>query len=138
MSRGRPSKGRAGRRRTLDAARQAFITAMRRGDAGALGSLYALDAIVVPQFSKVVRGRASIEKLFRDWLSSTGIRKFGVTTENIRIIDNTAYAVGTYRMVCEGARGGRLRDEGKYLMIYQRGRNGKWQIARDMSSSSRR
>lgn len=110
---------------------------MRRGDAAALASLYAHDAIVVPQISKICRGRASVEKLFRGWLTSTQVRKFEATTEDLRIIEDTAYAVGTYRMTCEDASGGRLSDEGKFLMVYERGPKGEWQITRDMSNSNR-
>jgi uncharacterized protein (TIGR02246 family) len=124
-------------RDALEAARRTFIAAMKRGDFTALAALYAEDAIVVPQTSEIRRGSTAIRKFFRNWLSSTKVREFEVTTEDLRLDGNTAYTVGTYRMSCEDASGERISDEGKYLIVYERGPNGEWRIARDMSSSNR-
>jgi uncharacterized protein (TIGR02246 family) len=125
-------------RKSLEACRRAFIAAMKRSDFAALAALYADDAIIVPQSTEFCRGATAIQKLLHDWLSSTRIREFDVTTEDLRLNGHSAYAVGTYRMSCEDATGERIRDEGKYLIVYERGPDGRWRITRDMSSSNRR
>jgi ketosteroid isomerase-like protein len=111
---------------------------MRRGDVAALVAHYDEEAIVVPQISGVCRGRASIEKLFTNWLSSARVREFEVETEDLRILDGTAFEVGTYRMLLEDPGSGAVRDEGKFLIVYERKSDGSWLISRDMSSSSQR
>jgi ketosteroid isomerase-like protein len=125
-------------RKAVAAARRGFIDAMRRGDAAALAARYDDGAIVVPQTSGVCRGRASIQKLFRSWLSSARIREFVTETKDLRILGEAAFEVGTYRMVIEDRRTGIIRDEGKFLIVYERQSNGTWLISRDMSSSTRR
>ncbi len=125
-------------RKIIEAARQSFIAAMRRNDVTALVGHYEEEAIVVPQNAGVCRGRAAIRKLFASWLSAATVREFDVDSEDLRIVGDAAFAVGTYRMVIEDAGSGPVRDEGKFLIVYERKSNGTWLIARDMSISSKR
>ena len=90
-------------RKIIEAARQSFIAAMRRNDVTALVGHYEEEAIVVPQNSGVCRGRAAIRKLFASWLSAATVREFDVDSEDLRIVGDAAFAVGTYRMVIEDA-----------------------------------
>jgi uncharacterized protein (TIGR02246 family) len=130
------SKGKTARDE-LEESRRSFITAMKRSDPVALAAHYTPDAILVPQKSEIIRGRASIQPFLRRWLSSTKVREFEVATEDLRVLGDAAYAVGTYRMACDDAGSGTVRDEGKFLIVYERSPDGKWQIVRDISSSSR-
>lgn len=111
---------------------------MKRSNVAALVAHYDKEAIVVPQIGGVCRGRASIEKLFTSWLSSARIREFEAVTEDLRILDEVAFEVGTYRMVIEDAGSDPVSDEGQFLILYERKSNGTWLISRDMSSSSKR
>ncbi len=137
MSRAHKPRKVGSAREAIEAARQGFIADMRRGDVAALVAHYDEEAIIVPQTSGVCRGRTSIEKLFRSWLSSTTIREFEAETEDLRVVDDVAFEVGSYRMVIEDAASGRVSDEGKFLIVYERKPDGAWLIFRDMSSSSR-
>jgi ketosteroid isomerase-like protein len=103
-----------------------------------LAACYDEKAIVVPQFSGVRRGRASIERLFRSWLSSSRVREFVVETEDLRILADVAVTLGTYRMIVDRAGNRPVSDQGQYLIVYERKSDGSWLISRDMSSSSRR
>jgi uncharacterized protein (TIGR02246 family) len=132
----RPEGARA--RKAVKSARESFIAAMRRSDAAALAAHYGEDAIVIPQVSGVCRGRASIAKLFSSWLSSATVREFETATDDLRVIDNAAFEVGTYRMVVDAAGSDPVTDEGKFLIVYERSSNGGWLISRDMSCSNRR
>jgi len=124
-------------RAAIAAARRRFLVAMRKGDVKALLACYAERAVVVPQRSDVCRGRESIAKLFRAWLSSTTVREFDVKTEDLRLLPRAAVEVGTYRMVVESGTSGPVVDEGKFLIVYEREPNGAWLISRDMSVSNR-
>jgi ketosteroid isomerase-like protein len=110
---------------------------MRRSDVAGLIAHYDEGAIVVPQTTGLCRGRASIEKLFTSWLASARVREFDAETEDLRILDDVALEVGTYRMVVEEAGSGTVRDDGKFLIVYEHKSDGSWLITRDMSSSSK-
>jgi ketosteroid isomerase-like protein len=127
-----------GARKGIEAARRSFIAAMRRGDVAALVAHYDEEAIVVPQTSGVCRGRASIKKLFTRWLSSARVRKFEAKTEDLRILEDSAFEVGTYRILLGDTGSGPVRDEGKFLIVYEQKPDGSWLISRDMSSSNTR
>lgn len=111
---------------------------MKRGDVAGLVACYGEGAIIVPQNGEVCRGRTSVERLFTTWLSSFAVREFEVETLDLRVLDDSAYAVGTYRMVGEDGGSRAIRDDGKFLIVYERGLDGRWLIARDMSCSERR
>jgi uncharacterized protein (TIGR02246 family) len=125
-------------RRAIEAARNGFVAAMRRSDVAGLVAHYDEEAIVVPQTSDLCRGIGAIEKLFASWLTSSRIREFAVETEDLRILDDVAIEVGTYRMVLEETGSARVNDEGKFLIVYVRKPDGTWRISRDISSSSKR
>lgn len=127
-----------GARQAIEAVRRSFVAAMKRGDVPDLVACYGEEAIVVPQNSDVCQGRTSVERLFNSWLSSTTVREFEVQTKDLRVVGDSAYEVGTYRMVCEEAGSGPVSDQGKFLIVYERDDDGKWLITRDMSSSDRR
>jgi ketosteroid isomerase-like protein len=125
-------------RKALGAARRGFVAAMRKSDGVGLARHYAKNAIVIPQRPGICRGRGSIQKAFVGWLTSAKIREFDVTTWDVRVLGETAYAVGRYRLVTEDSRGSVVRDRGRFLIVYERTRQGDWLISRDMSTSDRR
>ncbi|MGI0128800.1 MAG: YybH family protein [Thermoplasmata archaeon] len=95
------------------------------------------DSIFLPQNSGMQRGRVAIQQWFRSWLPSTTVEDFVIHTEDLEVVGNTAYEVGTHRMTMRFRGGKSITDEGKFLMVYQRGPDGRWRISRDMYNSSR-
>ncbi|MGB6501231.1 MAG: DUF4440 domain-containing protein [Thermoplasmata archaeon] len=126
----------AGVRQILESSIQRFVTELKQSDVQALTDQYTHNAILLPQNAGIIRGKAAINRFFRDWLTSTKIREIEITTTDVRIVGDTAYEVGTYRMVFEEAGSAPVRDEGKFFVVRERGPEGKWLISYDMSGSN--
>ena len=126
----------AGVRRAVEASNAEFVAAMKRGDAAALAALYTEDAIVLPPNSDMIRGRAAIRKFFADFLGSTKVTAAEITTQEVFVSGATAYEVGTNRLAMQAAGQPAVTDRGKYLVVWQRGPDGRWRVHRDMFNTS--
>jgi uncharacterized protein (TIGR02246 family) len=138
MAASRSNSEEAGVKRILGASIQRFVVDLKRGDFEALTAQYAEDAVLLPQNAGILRGRAAIANFFRTWMTSTTIQEIEILTENIRVVGETAYEVGTYRMVFQDVGSPPARDEGKFLVVRERGPDGKWLISYDMSGSNQK
>ena len=123
-------------RRAIEMSHRTYIAAMKRGDASALASHFTEDAILLPQNADMQRGRAAIENWFSTWLPMTTIYEFEVTTDNVIVVENTAYEVGTYRMKLAAQGAEPTSNQGKHLMVWKREGDGQWRILRDMFNTN--
>ena len=123
-------------RQAIELSRQDYINAMKRSDAAGLAQHFAEDAILLPQGSGSVRGRAAIEQWFQRWLPSTQVLEFDVVAEELRLTGNVAYEVGRHRMIYQMQGSHLVNEEGKFLMVYEKDRQGRWRISRDMFNTN--
>ena len=111
----------------IEAANQALIAALARGDAAAVAAAYTPEAQMFPANSDVVSGRAAIEKLWQEWITA-GIRNLTLEAVEVEGFGDTAIEVGKYAMP---GNDGKLLDEGKYVVIWKR-HQGDWKLHRDI------
>jgi uncharacterized protein (TIGR02246 family) len=122
-----PAEG--GSRRAIEAAVQRYVDASNRGDADALASLYADDAVLLPPDHEPVRGRAAIGEFWRQG-TDEGLE---VTTLTVEVQGDLGYLVGRYRLPETDEE---PADSGKYVLCLKRQRDGAWKVTADIWNRS--
>jgi uncharacterized protein (TIGR02246 family) len=121
--------GEGGSRRAIEAAVQQYVEASNQGDADALASLYADDAVLLPPDHEPVRGRAAIGDFWRQG-TDEGLE---VTTLTVEVDGDLGYLVGRYHLPATGEE---PADSGKYVMCLKRQRDGAWKLTADIWNRS--
>lgn len=115
----------------LGATRQAFQRAAVRNDAAALAAFYADSAMFMVPGIPTLRGRAAIERLFRQALQSTHYQSFEFHPVAATGRAGLVSEVGWQRDVSgSGARPARVAY-GRYMITWVRSASGQWQMAMD-------
>jgi uncharacterized protein (TIGR02246 family) len=118
-----------GSRRAIEAAVQRYVDASNHGDADALASLYADDAMLLPPDHEPVRGRAAIGDFWRQG-TDEGLE---VTTLTVEVEGDLGYLVGRYHLPATDEE---PADSGKYVMCLKRQRDGAWKLTADIWNRS--
>ena len=102
---------------------EAFDQAYASHDFKKLGEFYAEDAVVYPQGSEVLKGRADIQKLWESYEKDMT----AVDYQTVEVIDAGEYAIqfGKYDATYQGK-----PDQGRYITVWKRAGDG-WTIVRD-------
>src|SRR5882724_11217194 len=125
----RSSPGEGGSKRAIEAAVQRYVEASNQGDADALASLYADDAMLLPPDHEPVRGRAAIGDFWRQG-TDEGLE---VTTLTVEVDGDLGYLVGRYNLPATDEE---PADSGKYVMCLKRQRDGSWKLSADIWNRS--
>lgn len=117
-------------RAAIEQAADAYVAAMRAADWERVARSFAEDALRMPPHEEPHRGREAIAS----WLG--GIEElvdYELVREQIDGADGIAFIRGTYAITLRpfGAPGP-ISDEGDFLEIWRRGRDGAWSIAEAM------
>lgn len=123
------SQGEPGSRKAIEAAVQRYVEASNQGDAEALASLYADDAVLLPPDHEPVRGRAAIGEFWRQG-TDEGLE---VSTLTVEVDGNLGYLVGRYNLPATDEE---PADSGKYVMCLKRQRDGAWKLTADIWNRS--
>ena len=99
-----------------------------------LASFYAEDAVVYPPNEPVVNGRDAARKSWGTMLAMPDF-KMSWTPESAGVNGNLGYTAGTYEDSYKGADGKTVSEKGKYLCVWRKGADGKWQAIHDMWNS---
>ncbi len=121
--------GEGGSRRAIEAAVQRYVDASNQGDADALASLYADDAVLLPPDHEPVRGRTAIGEF---WSQGTD-EGLEVTTLTVEVDGDLGYLVGRYHLPATDEE---PADSGKYVMCLKRQRDGVWKLTADIWNRS--
>jgi uncharacterized protein (TIGR02246 family) len=103
-------------RSAIAAANQQFVEAFRRGDAGAVASLYTADGQLLPPHCGILTGREAIRAFWQGVLD-TGLKEITLQTIEAKASGHFAVEIGRYTFL--GA-DGRVADAGKYVVIWRR------------------
>lgn len=107
------------------------------GDVDALLSLYAGDAVLMPQGQPSVSGKEAIRPLYESVFREYAIRSQSRVVE-IEVSGDLGYLWCTYKLTATPKAGGAaLHDEGKSLFIVKRAQDGDWRISRLIDNSDR-
>lgn len=116
---------------SIKAQAERFSAAYVRGDMETLLSIYTDDGMAGPGGRDFVRGRPALDSL---WALPTGrtILRHASTPVEIEVDGDHAYDWGYYEG--EAAQDGEPLGpfQGKYLIVWERGADGRWRMAADL------
>lgn len=111
-------------------AREAFIVALRRGDAIAASAAYTDDARLLAPSAELLTGRSSITRFWQAGIDA------GVDSIELHALDldiepggDTACEIGRYVLRLTPQSGADVVDRGRYLLVYRRETDGAWRRA---------
>ena len=113
-----------------------YPSAMLAGDPAAAAGLYQDDAVEMPPGKPPVRGRAAIERYYRELFGGCRFTEFVLVHTELRASGDVAYAAGTSRSPVAPNGGPPIEDAGKYLVVLKR-TGGRWWVAYAISNSDR-
>jgi uncharacterized protein (TIGR02246 family) len=135
--------GRASRRRaenlesvadvqaSIDRANQAYLDALKRGDAAAYAALFTPDAVSMPARGTIMRGREAIGASIAEAFKNVTFRDGRLQSTETRVDGKAAYEAGRYSFdVMSGGECATLN--GRYFVVWRKVRDG-WKIAVDAS-----
>ena len=115
--------------RALDAE---FIRHANAGDAtGLTGAFYTADAVLLPPGAPRLDGAEAIRGFWQAF-GDGGVRDVSIETSEVV---EAGYGIGTYTCTLPTASGERIRDTGKYLVVYRRQPDGSWRVIADQFNS---
>ncbi|MBZ5583834.1 MAG: DUF4440 domain-containing protein [Acidobacteriia bacterium] len=110
------------------------MTHARRGDAQRLvDSFYSEDACLLPPNRDIVRGAASIVRMWKGVIAG-GMKDLTLDTTEFDVHGDMAYGIGRFQMVVEPPGSRRTEQSGKYLVVYKKQPGGAWKAVADMFS----
>jgi len=104
--------------------------ASRAGDVDALGPLMAEDVVYLVAGQPPMRGRETFLALARSMQGGGTVEASG-EIEEIRLMDDWAYAIRNLRVAVTHAGAATARLAGPVLSIFRREPDGRWVLARD-------
>lgn len=113
----------------ITARSHAWEEALNAGDADALAELYATDARILPPNGKIQTGRDAARAEFGAMIDAGLGGK--LTSLEAGVSGDIGYNVGTYTLTA----GDDVVDNGKYVEIWRRGKDGQWRYANDIWNS---
>src|SRR5262249_45816963 len=120
----------------IDVLRGAHIEALNADDPDGWVDLFTPDGIQMPPGYPANVGRESIRGWTRAFMEPFRV-EFALSADEVQIVGDWAFARGRYRVALHPKAGGHtVRDEGKYITLYERQSDGQWGIARDIWNSN--
>ncbi len=115
--------------------RAAYATAMGAGDATAIANLYTEDGISQTNQMATMTGRAAIVEGQNAAFAQVSFSDMVITPEETHTLGNIGYERGRYKMtVTPKAGGATATQQGRYMLVLQKGEDGMWRVARDMDN----
>ena len=122
-------------RREIEKADSRFGEGIRRGDAPAVGALYAEDALLMPPNMETIRGREGTTEFWAGAIKM-GVQDAVLTTLELRHEVHTVEEVGNYRLKIHPEGQAPFEDKGKYMVLWKQDADGTWRMHRDIWNSS--
>jgi uncharacterized protein (TIGR02246 family) len=116
-------------RGAIEATVDRYVAASNQGDAEALTSLYADDAVLLPPDHQPIHGREAIGEFWRQG-TDAGLE---VSTLRLDVGGDVAYLVGRYRLPPTDQEDA---DSGQYVLCLKRQPGGAWKLTADIWNGS--
>ena len=124
-------------RQAIDSAYVRYNAALKSGDAAAIAQMYTDDAIVMAPNFPAWQGRAAVNAGFAGFFGQFAITDVRLATRDVIVSGALAIEQGTYEWTLHPKTGADIKDNGKYLTVWQRQTDGSWKIVRDINNSDR-
>ena len=119
-------------RRAIDKGNAQWSEGWAKGDAAMVAAIFAEDGVQLAGSGKIIKGPQQIME--RQKVAMQGADpgvKVTVTTVNVWLDGDTAYETGKYKYeYTEKGKPG--TDEGRYVTIWKRQKDGSWKLSMDM------
>jgi uncharacterized protein (TIGR02246 family) len=102
-----------------------FADAAARNDAGAMASVYASNADVIPPNAEPLRGTVAIQDFWHGSLEM-GITELDFETVRLDQAEDVAYEIGRYTLHFGYEDGAPVTDESTYFVVHKRQHDGSW------------
>ena len=120
----------------VNAVRDSFIKAFNGGDASAIGDVYTADAIAMPNHQSTLTGRDAIVAYNKATFEQMAA-KIELMVDETRTVGASGFDRGRFKVTMTPKAGGpAITDEGRYLVLLEKGADGAWKVTRDIDSSS--
>ena len=112
-----------------------FSQRYMRGDAQGMADLYIENGAIFPGGRPIIKGRAAI-KAYWTLPPNVKVVEHKTTADSVIVVGNTAYDYGTFRAV--NSRDGQTGNPGygKYVIVWQKQRDGRWLMHLDIWNNS--
>lgn len=128
-----PTESVAEVRRIIEKANAQWVEAWAKGDASMTASLFAEDGVQLAGQGKLVKGRQAIFE--RQKAAMAGVDpgvKVTVTTVDVWLDGDTAYETGKYKYEYTEKGKPAPPEEGRYVTIWKKRKDGNWKLSMDM------
>jgi uncharacterized protein (TIGR02246 family) len=119
-------------RRAIDRGNAQWSEGWAKGDAAMVAAVFADDGVQLAGSGKLIKGRQQIAERQKAAMQGAdpGV-KVTVTTVNVWLDGDTAYETGKYKYEYK-EKGKPGVDEGRYVTIWKRQKDGSWKLTMDM------
>ncbi len=119
-------------RRAIDRGNAQWSEGWLKGDAAMVAAIFADDGVQLSSSGKIIKGREQIRERQQAAMQGNdpGV-KVTVTTVNVWLDGDTAYETGKYKYEYK-EKGKPGVDEGRYVTIWKRQKDGSWKLSMDM------
>ena len=98
--------------------------------------MYSADGLFMPTGAPPVEGPAAIREAWAGLLAIPGISmSFGPTRIEVAESGDVAIDIGTYSLSFDDGNGGRVEDEGKYVIAWRK-IDGEWKVTADIFNTN--
>lgn len=91
-------------------------------------SQYADDAVSMPNYGPLLRGKPAIKAYFQQMMNGVKFPSVDFTTTDVFVGGPYIYEIGTYGMTITMPNMPEMSEKGKYVTVYERGKDGKLKI----------
>jgi ketosteroid isomerase-like protein len=117
----------------LHASREAFVAAINARDSRTAAAAYADDARLAPPSADLLVGREAIESFWRTGFDA-GLSTVDLSPTELQDLGALVCEVGGYALEVTSPEGTQQTNRGRYLVIWRRRADGRWQRAVEMLS----
>ena len=118
--------------------RQRYFEAIKAADVAAVVSLFCEDAIYMPPNDTSLYGRAEIKEWHEDYFKYFRIVVLTETEREVTVLGDWAIERLAYTVAIKPVKGGdRIRDDGRFVVVWRRDPGNTWKISRAIHNSIR-
>ncbi|MEO0996048.1 MAG: SgcJ/EcaC family oxidoreductase [Pseudomonadota bacterium] len=112
---------------------QAWISAYDNRDFDKIPELYTEDAWIMPRGRPKIVGREALRQALGGLAAGREI-DIDVAERELVVAGDIAWFISDFRVTYGGTAGGAVTENGRSLIIYKRGHDGRWRVHRDIDS----